>query len=146
MTDIEIQKYLEGLYNQIQNAKKWKVELTTEWKKQFPNFKGVYCIFDNTGMIYVGETSNIRERMGHLMNSRHHTLRRTLGEKYFSDREGFEKATSKKKFGPKQVEEDLEKYMRMNLTVAFIEVKLGRKELEEYIQTKHHSTLLNKRP
>lgn len=36
--------------------------------------------------------------------------------------------------------------MGMNSTVAFIEVKLGRKELEEYIQTKNHSTLLNKRP
>lgn len=143
MTKEEINHYLSNLKSQLESSIKIPVLLTLEWEKTFPREHGVYCIYCEGKMIYVGETENLRKRMNHLRNSRHHVLRRTLGEKLFNYRENFEMATARKKF-PSDIEADLEKYMKVNLTVSFVTVYLGRKELEDFILNESNTNMLNK--
>ena len=81
---------------------------------------------------YVGETSNLKERMRDFDDTRHHTLRRTIGQKKFGDVDGFEKATTKKKFPP-HIEKLVDDYFRENLTISYLPMYFGRMELEEFI-------------
>lgn len=58
-------------------------EPTWKWMKQFPSGPGVYAIFELGELAYVGESGSLRGRMGDLLDTRHHTLRRSLGEERF---------------------------------------------------------------
>jgi hypothetical protein len=71
--------------------------LTTAWASQFPTKAGVYAVFDGKRLIYVGETGSLRGRMKDLRDTRNHTLRRQIGAAKFSDRNGYQPATSKRK-------------------------------------------------
>ena len=126
-------KYLEDLKCQLLENSNWhKVELTREWASKVPAKAGVYALKHNGMVVYAGETGNLRGRMQDLLDSRHHTVRRTIGKRLYSTYERFEQATSRKKFPP-NIEQLLNDHISTNLTVVYIEVQLGRKELEELI-------------
>lgn len=119
--------------------------MTREWAKKISNVAGVYVMKEGDKIVYVGETGNLRERMIELLDSRHHTVRRTIGERFYFEKEGFTKATSSKKF-PKNIEELVNSHICTKLLLAYIEVPLGRKELEELIESKIDAqSKLNKR-
>jgi hypothetical protein len=83
--------------------------------------------------------------MSDLLDSRHHTVRRTIGERFFSTHDGFIKATTRKKF-PDHIEVLVSNHLCNNLMVAVLAVDLGRKELEEMIQASIDAGIrLNKR-
>ena len=107
-----------------------------------PNKAGVYIIREKDNTIYVGETGNIKKRMSDLNRTQNHTFRRTIGEKLFSKRKEYTKATSKRKYTDK-LEEELSQWISNNCDVSYITLDFGRKELEEYYQEKYQ--LYNKR-
>ena len=88
MREIErIEKYLFDPANRI------GVELTNEWRNAFDEVAGAYVLFDEReNPVYAGETSGfraqgsagLRGRMKDMMNTRHHTVRRTIGQMHFS--------------------------------------------------------------
>lgn len=143
---MDIDKYLGKLKNDLLNNSHWKdASLTTEWANTFPDEAGVYALRENNQIIYVGETGNIKGRMKDLLDSRHHTVRRTIGERHFSKIKGFKKATTRLKF-PAKIEEMVNTYIQKNIQVSCVEVPLGRKELEELVEAKIHKDIrLNKR-
>ncbi|CAM3502118.1 GIY-YIG domain-containing protein [Flavobacterium longum] len=119
--------------------------MTRRWAESIPEEAGVYVMKENDKIVYVGETGNLQGRMYDLLDSRHHTVRRTIGEKLFSNEEGFTKATTRKKF-PEHIEELVNNHICTNLYLAYLEVQLGRKELEEFIESDIEvETRLNKR-
>lgn len=145
---IDVEKYLEQLQSEILLESNWKpVLLTQEWIDQAPNEAGVYVIrlLKEKHLIYVGETGNLRGRMGDLTRTVNHSCRRSLGKYHFSTRADFVAATSKMKFAD-DIEQLLDDYMKKELEVAFLHVELGRKELEEKIEKGLHIMYrLNKR-
>ncbi len=138
--------YLQTLQGNLLRPDNFKsLELTREWAKRFPNKPAVYAFKHFNDLVYVGETGNLRGRMLDLLDSRHHTIRRTLGIKNFSRLEGFIKATNRIKF-PDNIEELLNAHIIREFKIAFLEVSLGRKELEELIEHQIDKDLkLNKR-
>jgi len=68
--------------------------------------------------------------MKDLFDTRNHSLRRAIGNKRFSNKEGYKAGTVSKKF-PIRFEEELNRIFEDNFEVAVITVKVGRKELEE---------------
>ena len=121
------------------------VTMSRKWTGKIPPEAGVYVLKENENIVYVGETGNLRERMNDLLDSRHHTVRRTIGEKLFSKTEGFKKATTKEKF-PDHIEKLVNNHITDNLKVAYLEIPMGRKELEEFIEaTISKDQRLNKR-
>ena len=128
-----IGKYLEAQRNKLLQEGNWQqITLTRQWAKQAPNEAGVYVIKEGDNLIYVGETGNLRGRMGDLLDSRNHCVRRTLGERLFIVRDGFHKATASLKFPP-DIETLLNTHISNHLSIAYLTVPLGRKELEELI-------------
>lgn len=121
----------------------WKpVLLTREWAKLKPKDAGVYMLFENGKPVYVGESGSISGRISDMLDSRHHTVRRALGEMRFSMITGYAKASSKSKH-PEHIETLIVQTMQgFNLSV--LPIKIGRKEFEEYIFEKYNPELNRK--
>ena len=108
-----------------------KVELTSSWAKMFPDEAGVYILFHKSKPVYVGETGKISRRMKNMLDSRQHTVRRSVGQEQYSKIDGYQKASSSKKF-PEHIEILVEKFI-CEFSICAKVVKFGRKEIEEYI-------------
>lgn len=129
-------QYLEEIYTQLLSTERNKIGLTREWANQFPNKPGVYIIRDKEEIIYVGETGSIKGRMKDLIDTRNHTIRRSLGTHLYCKVDGFIKASSSLKFID-AIEDMLNEHIKTNLTIATLPVSLGRKELEEMVFLKN---------
>jgi hypothetical protein len=103
----------------------------------------VYGVYRDGRLIYVGESGCLKERIGDLFETRHHTLRRTLGAELFGNRAGFERATTRKSFPP-EIEEALTAFIETHLSVVAVPLRFGLKEVEEMLVAKD-SELRNKR-
>lgn len=131
------------LLNKKENRK--KIVLTRSWSIEFTDLAGVYLIFENDELIYVGETQNIRRRMSEMLNSKQHTLRRSLGSRLFFNHPEYEKPSSNKGFSS-NLEKELELYITNSLTVSVMPLDLGRKEFEEWVlKNNPQSNFENKR-
>lgn len=143
---MDTQQYLETLKSQLLHEKNWQqIIMTRSWTQRIPEEAGVYVMKENEKIVYVGETGNLHKRMLDLLDSRHHTVRRTIGEKFFFDTEGFIKATTRIKF-PEHIETLVNDHICTKLSLAYLEISLGRKELEELIESNIEAEIrLNKR-
>lgn len=142
---MDIVNYLQQLRAKLVDSSNWRqIVMTREWTSKVPNEPGVYILKELDQIVYVGETGNLRGRMKDLLDSRHHTVRRTIG-KSFSSVEGFKQGTVKEKF-PEHIEGLLNEHICNKLLIAYLPVFLGRKELEELIEKDLcRETKLNKR-
>lgn len=117
--------------------------LTRIWASQFPNKPGVYIFRLGDTIIYAGETGSLRGRMKGMIDTRNHVVRRTLGTKLYAGRPTYTKPSARQKFWD-DLEIELNNYIISNLTLSFIPVELGRKELEEKLFTLHNPEHNNK--
>jgi hypothetical protein len=138
-----IQREIERIEKCLFNSDNWKeMELTRRWAKSFPDDSGVYMLFDKGQLIYVGESGSISGRVMDMLNSRHHTVRRALGELRFKDVPGYKKATSSIKY-PEHIEMLVEKTMK-GFKISVLPILFGRKEFEEYVESKYKPELNRK--
>lgn len=146
ITETLIQQHFEKVGNYLLDEKnRIAFELSREWCKAFSKDAGVYCFFVDGILGYVGETGCLRKRLTDLLVSRNHTLRRSIGHKYFGLEEGYMKASSSVKF-PDHIEVLIEKWMPSHLQLSLLPIKIGRKEFEEWLQQKYPTVeFLNKR-
>ena len=146
ITDEMIEQYFKNAQSHLVNtSNRISLQLSREWCRTFPKDAGVYCFFVDDKLSYVGETGCLRKRLADLLDSRNHTLRRSIGHKYFSLEKGYAKATSSIKF-PAHIETLIENWMPSHLKVALMPIKIGRKEFEEWLQSKYPEVqFLNKR-
>lgn len=146
ITDEMIELYFNLIKEHLtKTSSRIPFQLSREWCKKFPEDAGVYCFFIEDQLRYVGETGCLKKRLADLLDTRNHTLRRSIGEMYFSKEEGYKKTSSQLKFVD-HIELKVEQWMINNLKVAWYPVKIGRKEFEEWLQHKHPEIeFLNKR-
>ena len=118
----------------LMDKNNWQpIALTNEWLASIKNVPGVYVFIESNRIVYVGETGNLKGRMKDLRDSRHHNVRRHIGERYYSNEKGYAPASSKQKF-PDNIEKLVEKHLTSKLKLSCLEIELGRKEVEEFIE------------
>lgn len=140
MTNYQVESYLSELERQIRNSNKMPIRLTREWVKcNFENKPAVYIFWEGNSICYVGESACMKGRMGDLLNTKNHTIRRNFGNCYFFNHPLYEKPSSKKSFCP-EIEALLIHKMESDLSLSFLYTELGRKELEEFIFEKYSPT------
>jgi hypothetical protein len=93
-------------------------------------------------LVYVGESGSLSGRVTDMLNSRHHTVRRSLGELRFKNEPGYKKATSSIKY-PEHIENLVQETMK-SFKISVLPIPFGRKEFEEYIESKHKPELNRK--
>jgi len=131
MTKTEIEEYLVKLEHKLLiESERHSIELTREWAKSFPNESAVYLFREEGEVCYVGETGSLRGRMTDILNTKNHTIRRNLGNSHYSEFPNYEKPSSRKGFS-NDIENILNDRIEKHLTLSFITLNLGRKELEE---------------
>ena len=134
---MDIDKILQEYDQRFLDEKNREIfQLDTQWNKGVPTESGVYAFFDKDKIIYIGETGSLKGRMSDVRRTVNHTLRRTIGNKLFSNTKDFNKATSKKKF-PEHIEILINEYME-KLYVTMIPISFGRAEIEEYLIEKYN--------
>ncbi len=102
----------------------------------FPAKPGVYCLFENEKLIYIGETGSIKARMSDIFRTQNHSFRRSLGKRHFAHVADVASVSSKKLF-PSDVEVLLTNYMEETIRVSFAPVAVGRAEVEEAVVEKY---------
>lgn len=143
MDRVTIEREIERIEKHLFNSDNWKkMELTRIWAKSFPADSGVYMLFEDGHLVYVGETGSLSGRVMDMLNSRHHTVRRALGELRFKDVPGYKKATSSTRY-PEHIEEMVEETMK-RFEISVLPIPFGRKEFEEYAESKHKPELNRK--
>lgn len=132
ITQNELEILCRKVEDQLCTCKKIQIYGATNWTTNLPKLPGIYVVWNGDNQIvYVGETSNLQERMNDLKDTRHHTLRRTVGNMEFSIESDFQKASSKLKFSPR-IENMVAAFFEANLSLTYCATKIGRKEFEEY--------------
>ena len=119
-------------------AEKFKFEKSNIWRNRLiPAEAGIYALFEGRDkLLYIGETGNLRDRMGEINRTVNHTFRKQLGSTRFGG------IKSSKKFS-NDIEAQLDNFYTENLYVSFIEVNFGRLEIETFIISNHQELLLN---
>jgi len=103
--DLTIERYLSELKLLLS---KEKIQLNNNPGKIFPKKGGVYIVWEENRHIYVGKSSNLKNRIcgNHLSgNKRGSTLRNKLLKKRFSD------------------ENEVSEYLRDKCSIQFIEIE-----------------------
>ena len=135
-----IEQELKRIESLLFDRSNWRdLELTRDWARTFPVSSGVYALFEDGKPVYFGETGSLRARVMDMLNSRHHTVRRALGELRFKNVPGYQRATSSIKY-PEHIEEMVQQAM-LRLQISTIAVAFGRKEFEEYAGAKFRPEL-----
>ncbi len=123
---MDIQNKLLEYEKKLINAQK-HIFFNDNWKEIFPNHSGVYVVWEKEQPIYVGETSGLKSRMSDIMRPINHAFTKKI-------------SNSKKIFDL----QELRKFMSENYKLSYIEVDLGRSEIEEYLILRWRKTLINK--
>lgn len=135
--DDRIEKYLSRLEREIIDGN-WRLfEFSTDWPLKFDTQAGVYVVREEGHICYIGETVSLRKVMKDLLDTRNHSLRRSIGNKRFLDQKGYAEGTTSKKF-PSKFEDELNRIFEDNFEVSAIVVKIGRKELEERLVDRYN--------
>ncbi|GIT97518.1 GIY-YIG nuclease family protein [Sulfurovum sp. TSL1] len=121
-----IQNILFDYEKRLSSSQRY-VLFQNNWKNIFPDYSGVYVIWENEKPIYVGETSGLKSRMSDLMRPINHAFTKKIDKKI--------EATSL---------EELRRYMNTNYKLSYISIDLGRSEIEEYLILRWRKTLINK--
>lgn len=131
LTTEDIITCVDQIESELFNATKIKFTFDKFWSSNFPAKAGIYAIFDNNKLVYVGETANIKERMKEVKRTVNHSFRKKLG-KYL---EPNAKVQGSKY--PEALEQKLNTYFTNNLYFTSTEVNFGRLEIESYLIHRH---------
>lgn len=90
MKESLIKQEFERIEKYIFDKSNWQnMIMTRAWAKSQPSEAGVYMLFEKGKTVYVGESGSISGRITDMLDFRHHTVRRAMGEKWFSHIEGY---------------------------------------------------------
>ena len=124
--NINIQNTLLNYEKQLSSSQRYTL-FQNNWKNIFPDYSGVYVIWDNEKPIYVGETSGLKSRVSDLMRPINHAFTKKIDNKIEA-----------------QSLDELRTYMSDNYKLSYISIDLGRSEIEEYLILRWRKTLINK--
>lgn len=123
---MKIQDILLNYEEKLSSSERYTL-FEDNWKEIFPNYSGVYVIWEKEKPIYVGETSGLKSRMLDLRRPINHAFTKKVSQKL-----NIEDLTT------------LRKLMSKNYELSYIKTDLGRSEIEEYLILRWRETLINK--
>jgi len=108
----------------------------TLWLGVIDKAPGIYAIFIKDTLVYIGETADLRARMGDIRRTYNHTFRRKLGQKEFNG------VLEGNKFS-ELIEDELHNFCEKHVEIVFQVLHFGRLEVESRLIAKYGNQLLN---
>lgn len=132
-----IDDYFLSLEEILFKKERIKYHRNRQWHKDsmIPAKEGVYIIFKENIPLYVGETACLYLRMKDIYDTRNHTIRRRIAEIECSKNDGYIKPSSRN-LSDDKTEAIITKFME-RMEIAYLELKLGRIEFEDYLMEKY---------
>lgn len=127
LTDVNINEIYARADRMLKTNPRIAFSFDRKWSNNFPSNAGVYAIFYDGQLFYIGESANVKERMKELKRTVNHSFRRKLGRFFEPD-----SVIERGKFSP-ELETRLNEEYERNISVSFIEVNFGRIEIENYL-------------
>ena len=127
--DKDHKEYLDYLISCLINKEKLNIVLNRNWSRIF-NEPGVY-VFEKITLSMLRLNFCKRKNEGHFGHQTPHIKKKNRCFKFFRN-PGYKTANSKTKFMP-SIEEMVSEWMVKKMKLSFIQVNLGRKELEELV-------------
>lgn len=127
--DMKVRKTLETLEQKLHSAPKHSIFLSDSWASEITLEAGVYAVWTikSHAPEYVGQTTSLRHRMRDLGRQINHTFPRGIAKKM--------------KNNPN--DEAVRKAISRTHVVSYIEVQIGRAELEDYLRLRWRETVMN---
>lgn len=119
MTIVKPVKKIDAIGEKLEEKERLQPFKNKSWRDTIPKKAGVYVLWKysgNKGPVYVGETSNLFERLLDLGSWRNHTFTRQIKAKYTL-------------VTPVEIRKKISKIYR----ISYIPIACGRKEAEEYL-------------
>jgi hypothetical protein len=128
--------------NQIKKAKsellsnpKFKFNKVNKWCDSLEPLPGIYGIFIDNELKYIGETANFKARMRELHRTYNHSFRKKLGRSLNAN-------LIKNTYHP-EVERELDIIFEKSVSVSFVHINYGRLEIETKLVSELQSELFN---
>ena len=133
----ELYKIFLDAEEKLFNSENIKFERNNIWRKKYlKSVAGIYGLFEDDVLKYVGETGDLLKRMADITRTVNHSFRKQIGIREFKG------IRSTKKFED-EIEILIDSYFNDNLYLKFIEVNFGRLEIETYLVDKYQSQIVN---
>ncbi|WP_298247334.1 GIY-YIG nuclease family protein [uncultured Christiangramia sp.] len=127
----EIAVFVDNFEKDLFSSKRIEFNFDKKWSSNFPSEAGIYAIYDQDNLVYVGETANLKERMKEVKRTYNHSFRKKLG-KFLVEGSKIVKG----KFGEK-LELRLNDYYLERINFRYKEINFGRLEVESYLIHRH---------
>lgn len=132
----QIEDYLKNLENQLVNdSVAINIELISTWANSFPKKASVFLFREDGVICYVAETASIKDELNGILKSKNHAFRINLGKQYFAENPNYTKSSISKEFSD-EMQTLINERIIATLTISYILVDLGRRELEERLINK----------
>ena len=132
----EVEAFVDEFEKALLTVPRIAFTFDRKWSSNFPNQAGIYAIFDQDKLVYIGETADLKERMKDVKRTVNHTFRKKLGLKLYNAK------LVNRKYDEK-TEADLNEYYLTNLTFAYKSILFGRLETETQLINRNKDVLLN---
>lgn len=80
LTEIKLNEIYSTADNLLKTNPRITFSFDRKWSDKFPSRAGVYAIFYNDQLFYIGESANLKERMKEIKRTVNHSFRRKLGK------------------------------------------------------------------
>ena len=128
---VAAEAYLLDPANRVQMA------YDNNFRENIEQTGGSYIFFYGDIVMYTGETTNLRQRLGvHMRNPENHVLMLKLTRLLWDQLYG-EGAAGNRRVFPHDHREHVRNWISEHLTVAYLSLNIGRKELEERLIGNH---------
>jgi len=135
----DVRAFVNAFEAELLGATRHKIDFGNGWHNTVDSKAGVYAVFDKDALVYIGETANLKKRMGEIGRTYNHSFRKKLGRKLKPDAVI---AKGARTYVP-ELETLLTTYCNDNISVACKPLAFGRLEVESYLIHKHKDILLN---
>ncbi|GEM_PF-3335678 len=135
VSDKQRTAFLGDCYSRLRGANRHDIGFGRVWARQvLPRVKknGVYLVFEDQKLAYVGESADIQERLAELGSIHNHPLPRHIVERHYRGLWRRRRTMDPGKFRT-AVRTKAHAWMQKHMKVAYLELPLGRAELEDYI-------------
>lgn len=135
LTKQEFENQFKKAKLELLSNQKFKFNKIEKWCESLQPLPGIYGIFIDNDLKYIGETANFKARMQELHKTYNHSFRRKLGRSL--------NGTLVKNIYHPDIEKQLDDIFEKSLSVSFVHMNYGRLEMETKLITELQNSLFN---
>lgn len=122
LSEQDFDKQVQTARLQLLSNQKYKFNKLEKWCNSLEVLPGIYGIFIEDELKYIGETANFKARMQELHRTYNHSFRKKLGQ-------SLNAMLIKNTYHP-DIEKQLDDIFEKSVSVSFVHVNYGRLEIE----------------